>query len=107
MDDILKKYKELLIQKRYSNNTQNIYCNYFKDFIVYFQDKKLEGVTTEQINAYLLELIRKKDISTSRQNQRINAIKFFYEKVLGKNKQYYGIHRPNKEHKLPKVLSKN
>jgi len=107
LDDILKKYKELLIQKRYSNNTQKIYCNYFKDFIFYFQDKKLEGVTTEQINAYLLELIRKKDISISQQNQRINAIKFFYEKVLGKNKQYYGIHRPNKEHKLPKVLSKN
>ena len=47
-----------------------------------------------------------KDISISQQNQRINAIKFYYEKVLGREKQYYDLHRPNKEHKLPEVLSK-
>ncbi len=45
-------------------------------------------------------------ISTSQQNQRINAIKFYYEQVLGKEKQYYTLHRPKKEHKLPDVLSK-
>ena len=49
---------------------------------------------------------RIKKISISHQNQRINAIKFYYEKVLGREKQYYELHRPKKEHKLPKVLSK-
>ena len=100
MDEILIKYKELLIQKRYSNNTQRIYCNYFKD-------ENLEKLTTDQINKYILGLIQSKNISISQKNQRINAIKFYYEKVLGKNKQYYELHRPNKEYKLPKVLSKN
>jgi len=61
----------------------------------------------EQINKYILNLIQLKNISISQQNQRINAIKFYYEKVLGRNKQYYELHRPHKEHKLPKVLSKN
>ncbi len=28
------------------------------------------------------------------------------KKILGREKQYYEIHRPKKEHKLPKVLSK-
>ncbi len=107
MNEMLEKYKELLIQKRYSNSTQRIYCNYFRDFCAHFKDEKLEGLTTEQINKYLLNLIQSKNISISQQNQRINAIKFFYEKVLGRNKQYYELHRPNKEHKLPKVLSKN
>lgn len=107
MDDILKKYKELLIQKRYSNNTQRIYCNYFKDFGNHFKNAKLEELNTEEINKYILSLIQVKNISISQQNQRINAIKFFYEKVLGKNKQYYELHRPNREHKLPKVMSKN
>ncbi|MDP8203500.1 MAG: site-specific integrase [Candidatus Tenebribacter mawsonii] len=107
MNDVLKKYKELLIQKRYSNNTQRIYCNYFKDFNSYFKDNELDKLTTEQINNYILDLIQSKKISISQQNQRINAIKFYYEKILGRNKQYYALHRPNKEHKLPKVLSKN
>jgi len=107
MNDVLKKYKELLIQKRDSNNTQRIYCNYFKDFNSYFKDNDLDKLTTEQINNYILDLIQSKNISISQQNQRINAIKFYYEKILGRNKQYYALHRPNKEHKLPKVLSKN
>ena len=107
MDDVLIKYKELLIQKRYSNNTQRIYCNYFKDFILYFKDDDLEKLSIEQINNYILDLIQSKKISISQQNQRINSIKFYYEKILSRNKQYYELHRPNKEHKLPKVLSKN
>jgi len=52
-------------------------------------------------------LIETKNISISQQNQRINAIKFYYEKILGKEKQYYELYRPKKEQKLPKVLSKN
>lgn len=107
MDEILREYKNRLIQRRYSRNTQNIYCNYFRDFADYFKGKCLAEITTDQINGYILELIQTKNISTSQQNQRINAIKFYYEKILEREKQYYALHRPRKEHKLPKVLSKN
>ena len=71
------------------------------------KERKLNAVTVNQINEYILELIKSKNISISQQNQRINAIKFYYEKMLGREKQYYELHRPNKEYKLPKVLSKN
>ena len=107
MYDVLQKYNELLIQKRHSNNTQRIYCNYFKDFNSYFKDDDLDKLSTEQISNYILYLIRSKNISISQQNQRINSIKFYYEKILGRSKQYYALHHPNKEHKLPKVLSKD
>jgi len=107
MHDSMKEYMNLLIQKRYSENTIKTYCNYFKDFCIYFNNKVLETITTSQINSYILDLIKSKDISISQQNQRINAIKFYYEKILGRDKQYYELHRPKKEHKLPKVLSKD
>ena len=107
MEKVLRQYKDLLIQKRYSQNTQDIYYSYFKDFCVYFQNEKLKDITTAQINSYILDLIKSKSISISQQNQRINAIKFYYEKVLGRKKEYYELHRPRKENKLPKVLSKN
>ncbi len=103
----LKKFEDPLIQERSSVNTRKIYCHYFKDFQTYFRDDKLEDISTEQISNYILELIQTKNISVSQQNQRINAIKFYYEKILGGEKQYYELHRPKKEHKLPKVLSKN
>lgn len=100
------RYLEKLKQRRYSENTIKTYVHYFHDFSAYFQKKKLDTITKEEINHYLLELIDKKNISTSQQNQRINAIKFYYEKVLGHNKENYQIERPRKERKLPDVLSK-
>jgi len=36
MHEAMKKYTDLLIQKRYSKNTIKTYCNYFKDFCAYF-----------------------------------------------------------------------
>ncbi len=56
----------------------------------YFSGQLLEEVTVEQINDYLLKLIRKESMSPSKQNQLINAIKFYYEKVLGREKQKEG-----------------
>jgi site-specific recombinase XerD len=106
MDDYLEKYRDLLIQKRYSRNTQKVYMKYFSDFCREFGPKNIDHLSKEKINAYICELIRERNISASQQNQRINAIKFYYEKVLGREKEYYELYRPHKEHKLPKVLSK-
>jgi len=57
MEDVLKNYKDLLIQKRDNQNTQDIYYSYFKEFCMYFRNKKLLHITTEQINSYILDLI--------------------------------------------------
>jgi len=107
MDNYLEKYRDLLIQKRYSRNTQKVYMKYFSDFCRKFGTENIDRVSKEKINTYICELIQEKNISASQQNQRINAIKFYYEKVLGREKEYYELHRPHKEQKLPKVISKN
>ena len=99
-------YLELLKQKRYSPSTLKVYSHYFKEFQRYFAGRDLTKLKKEEINAYILELIEKRDISPSQQNQRINAIKFYYEKVLGKEKSVYEIERPKKIRRLPDILSK-
>lgn len=99
-------YLELLERKRYSPNTIKAYTSYFRQFLMHFKDRNPEFITRKEINAYILELIRTRGISISQQNQRINAIKFYYEKVLGHKREYYPITRPVKEKKLPTVLTK-
>jgi len=99
-------FLETLERCRYSPSTIKTYCSYFRDFQQYFDQQDLDRLDADVINSYLLELIRERHISISQQNQRINAIKFYYEKVLGREKQYYKIERPRKERKLPQVLSK-
>jgi len=96
---------EKLIQIRYSQNTIKTYVSYMRSFMQEFSDRNLESITTSEINAYILRLIRTRGISPSQQNQRISAIKFYYEQVLGRKKAYYHLNRPKKEKGLPKILS--
>ena len=106
-DKVMTVYQNLLIQKQYSQNTIKTYCNYFKDYLNYFRGNEYQNITKDLINDYILTLVKENKISVSQQNQRINAIKFYYEKILGRKKEYYNIERPRKEQKLPVVLSKN
>jgi site-specific recombinase XerD len=97
-------YLEKLIRKRYSPNTIKTYTSYMKSFVEAFPHTDLDSISTEQINDYILNLIRTKGISPSQQNQRISAIKFYYEQVLGRKRRYYQLSRPRREKRLPKVL---
>jgi integrase/recombinase XerD len=99
------EYLEKLIRKRYSLNTIKTYTTYMKSFIKEFKDRELDTIATQEINDYILKLIRTKGISPSQQNQIINSIKFYYEKVAGLDKQLYCLERPKKSRELPKVLS--
>jgi len=98
-------YLELLEQKRYSLSTIQTYTSYFTQFQLYFRGRDVLSITKEEINGYILELIRTQHISGSQQNQRINAIKFYYEKVLSGSREVYDIERPRTEQRLPDVLS--
>lgn len=97
---------EKLKQMRYSNHTIRVYTTYIGDFQQYFAGSNLKRISPDEINAYLLHLIDKKNISSCQQNQRINAIKFYYEKVLGNERHCYKVNRAKREKTLPDVLSK-
>ena len=101
-------YLELLEQKRYSLSTIKAYKIYFSDFMEYHKGQDLDLLTVEDINSYMLHMVKEKHISATQQNMRINAIKFYYEQVKGGKRQYYGGITRAKEYKsLPEVLSLN
>ena len=103
-----KGYLELLEQKRYSLSTIKAYKIYFSDFMEYHKGQDLDLLTVEDINSYMLHMVKEKHISATQQNMRINAIKFYYEQVKGGQRQYYGGITRAKEYKsLPEVLSRN
>lgn len=99
-------FLEKLKQMRYSERTIRVYTIYIGDFQLYFAGRNLEKISPEEINVYLLYLIDEKNVSSCQQNQRINAIKFYYEKVLGNERHCYKVNRAKREKTLPDVLSK-
>jgi len=101
MDLMLQK----LILKNYSQNTIKTYMHMFKQFLIYIHPMPLHQVSTAHIMHYHKELVTKRNVSSSYQNQSINAIKFYIEKVLNLPKVTYDFCRPRRSKTLPKVLS--
>jgi len=97
-------YLQQLELVRYSPQTIKTYCSLFVEFVNFVKEPNYETITEEQIKSFLMYLVNR-NVSTSYQNQAINAIKFYFEKVLGKERKYYTIDRPFTEKKLPSVLS--
>lgn len=103
--EVPDQYLEKLTVLRYSRNTINTYKNCFLEFINYYSNKEIEDISQEEIQSFLLYLVEDRQVSSSYQNQSINAIKFYYEKVLRGPRRVYYIERPRKEKTLPSVLS--
>ncbi len=105
--DALLELEKVLYVKRYGATTIAIYKNMLSIFFSNFMEHKFKTITKEQIEGFIYQLIKKNGISESYQNQMINAIKAYYEHVLGLPREYYEIKRPKKSVSLPNVLSEN
>lgn len=96
--------EEQLRLKRYSFRTVKSYKNSFRLFLKHYNEIPPEDITEAQIRSYLSYKVGQK-ISESYQNQIINGIKFYYEKVLMQERKTYYLPRPKKPEKLPNVLT--
>jgi site-specific recombinase XerD len=100
-DEYVRKLKEL----RYTPKTIKTYPSMFEEFINYYNTHDIKLIDDKQIIAFLQYLVIDRKVSPSYQNQSINAIKFYYERVLGGKRKFYFLERPRKDRKLPNVLS--
>lgn len=102
-DEATRLEQQLHLQ-RYSYNTIKAYKNFFIQFLAFYPDSDPKALKKEDIMRFLLESSGKKNWSDSTQNQAVNAVKFYYEKVLGQERTFYDL-RPRKSQKLPNVFS--
>lgn len=100
-----QEYELKLRELRYSENTIKSYTDMFREFINYHFRHDIDKIDEPTIIAYLRYLVMERKISESYQNVAINAIKFYYERVLGGNRKFYFLERPSKEKSLPTILS--
>jgi integrase/recombinase XerD len=101
-----KEYLDLLETRRYSLSTARSYCKLFAEFGYYYRDTPLPKVNEQEIKAYIHRIIKTGN-SRSSQDVLINAIKFYYEQVLDMPGRFYDTDRPEREQKLPLILSES
>lgn len=84
---LLTLFKEMLVLRKMSIHTQNSYLFHFRLFIDAFAKHNIEALTFPQIYKYI------KRIACEKTHQfaflTIAAIKFYYEKVLGREKMFF------------------
>lgn len=102
----IELFKQYLRSKRYSENTVKTYSDALKSFLTFFKNKKIADLNNQDIIIYNNEFIRKNNLSSSYQNQIVNAIKLYFSSVQDRKIEIEKIHRPKSEKKLPNVLSK-
>ena len=100
----VNRLEQQLRVQRYSWNTVKAYKNFFAQLLVFYPDRDPQELDKQDILRFLLTQSEQKNWSVSTQNQAVNAIKFYYEKVLGQPRAFYEL-RPRKEKKLPGVFS--
>ncbi|MEL6636526.1 MAG: site-specific integrase [Bacteroidota bacterium] len=91
--------------KQYSPATLKAYKSCFTKFLWYFNDQDPRDLSKADIEGYLYQRVKEDRLSESAQNQIINAIKCYYEKVLGRPRTLYALPRPKPKKSLPQVLS--
>lgn len=91
--------------KGYSENTIRTYTNEFAQLLYLLKDKPVDELSQERYKNYFLYCKQTLKLSENSLHSRINAIKFYVEKVLKREKLFLDIPRPKKHFILPKVLS--
>lgn len=102
----LQKFTFWLKSKRYSDNTIKTYTDALKSFLIFYNTKEISEITNEDVVNYNNDYILKNNLSTSYQNQIVNAIKLYFKTIQEKKIDVEKVHRPKREKILPNVLSK-
>ena len=103
-------FEDMLAQlklKAYSESTIKTYLSEFAHLLILIQDYPVENLSPERLKSYFLYCLEKEGIKERKMNGKINAIKFYFEQVLHREKMFFDIPRPKKPLTLPKHLTKN
>lgn len=102
--DCLHRTKEHLMVKRYSWSTVKSYLSHLRQFFVAHPGVLPDSIDHQMIKQYIAERAEERSLSEATQGQLLNALKFWSEKVEGKEKLIMDL-RPRYAKKLPAVMS--
>jgi site-specific recombinase XerD len=94
-----------LIVKGYSENTIRNYLYEFNVLLRLLKERSVNDLSKDHIQSYLLWLLKEQGCSETKVHTTVNALKFYFEQVMGRGKEFYDLPRPKKPFKLPSILA--
>lgn len=104
---VLPKMQEHLILKSYSSSTIRTYLQEMTHLLGMLKNIPADELTPEHLKRYMVYCNEELKLKENTLHSRINALKFYYEQVLHREKFFWEIPRPKKQFILPKVLGED
>ncbi len=98
-------FLEQLALKKYSASTLQTYRSEFMQLLQLLKEKPVQELSPEQIKRYMLYCVVQLKLTENTLHSRLNALKFYFEQVLKREKFFFEIPRPKKQLQLPKVFN--
>jgi len=93
--------------KAYSPSTAKTYLGEMSQLLTLLKDIPADELTPAHLKRYLVFCFEKLHLKENTLHSRINAMKFYYEQVLHREKFFWEIPRPKKPILLPRLLNEN
>jgi integrase/recombinase XerD len=103
----LEKLVQQLHVKAYSPSTIKTYRNEFLQLLQLIKSKPVHTLTAEDLKRYMAYILQKEKLSENTAHSRLNAIKFYFEQVLGREKFFWEIPRPKKRIQNPHFFNQD
>lgn len=104
---VLRDMEEHLKLKAYSAATIRTYLNEMSQLLQALKNIPADQLNSRHLKRYLLYCYEKLGLTENTLHSRMNAMKFYYEQVLKKEKFFWEIPRPKKQLQLPRFFNQN
>ena len=101
-DMIVRHYVQTMVMRNNSKKTIEIYTPIFEKFVEYFKNKDISKLDYSQINNYIQAKIYNNNYGNEKQKHLISAIKYYYEKIVGRPKMFFNL--TNKEKRIKSTI---
>lgn len=102
---VLPLMEQHLKLKAYSFSTRRTYLNEMRQLLQMLGSISADELKPTHLKRYLVFCFEKLQLKENSLHSRINALKFYYEQVLKREKFFWEIPRPKKPIILPKLLN--
>jgi len=106
MQQLVRMVETLELAKNPAS-TIKTYKNEFKQLLQQLNNTAVESLSSEDIRRYMLHCANELQLSPGMLNSRLNALKYYFEKVLYREKFFVNLPRAQKPLRLPNVLAES
>jgi site-specific recombinase XerD len=104
---VLPALQQRLKLKAYSASTIKTYLNEMSQLLQIINTIPADELTPEHLRRYLVYCYEKLKLTENTLHSRINALKFYYEQVLKRERFFWEIPRPKKQNLLPQIFNQD